>query len=218
MNTTPGLNAWPPPPTPPPIFGAGSLNGDTSSFPINDRDCLRVDANSLSVPGPRMCTPTSKPPVTINDALPSATAIFAACKMAMICPPKAKASPSIAYEFTKTAWPRNVRQTSAIFFCWSRLRLLGAIIASSRRFSAFSPSASLRNCPVSRFINATSSSLSLCNSAFLLPNSAPLPRSTPLMDVIFIPTPSSPTIPSVISRTLAISITNLAVRGLPGLA
>ncbi len=50
----------------------------------------------------------------------------------------------------------------------------------------------------------------------LLRNSALLPRSTPLIDAIFIPTASSPTIPSVMSSTLASSTANLSVDGLSG--
>ncbi len=62
--------------------------------------------------------------------------------------------------------------------------------------------------------SASSRSLSLRSSAFLSRSSALLPRSVTLMDTIFIPTPSSPMIPSVINKTLPTSTLNFFIDGL----
>ncbi len=126
-----------------PALGTGSLTGETSSFPMVERAEEIVYANPTSAIGARTCTPLSNSPATIVDALLSATMMPAARRADMICPAKAEPSPSVPYEFTKTAWPLNLRQASAISRCWSRVRLLGATIASSFNRSNRSASAFL---------------------------------------------------------------------------
>jgi hypothetical protein len=130
-------------------FGKGSLGEATSKCPIEESASAIVDAKSFSSFGARTWTPVSKPPTGITVAILSATGTRAACNTAIICDAKPDASASVLYDTTEAAWPWNLRHASAIRRCWSRLRLLGAIMASSLRFSDFSPSESLRNCAAS---------------------------------------------------------------------
>ena len=70
--------------------------------------------------------------------------------------------------------------------------------------------------PACCITSASNCSLVLRNSAFLLRRSELLARNCPLIDAIFIPIPSSPAIPIVISKTQPTSTNNLAIDGLSG--
>ena len=121
----------------------------------------------------------------------------------------------------------NESRRSSISFCVSERGVrnswscLASWATASAVFLARSASESARWEAAADFSAETSavpacSVTSVSNWSLLLRNSAFLLRSTPLMDVIFMPTQSSPTMPHVINRTLTTSTRSFAIDGFSG--
>ena len=130
-------------------FGIGGSPEEPTSFvPSHTMSVIPADKSAFTIATtnepsvPFTWTPNANPPSGINDALASSTVRPASCKQATICCPRMAASPSIAYETTRTFRPANGFQASAIAFCLSKLKLRGAtaasnLILSNRSASAF---------------------------------------------------------------------------------
>ena len=121
----------------------------------------------------------------------------------------------------------NQSRRSSISFCVSERGVrnswscLASWATASAVFLARSASESARWEAAADFSAETSavpacSVTSVSNWSLLLRNSAFLLRSTPLMDVIFMPTQSSPTMPHVINRMLTTSTRSFAIDGFSG--
>jgi hypothetical protein len=91
----------PPPNITAPSLGGGSLIA-TSNMPIECKALPTQEAKSFSLSGARTWTPISNAPVTVIEALESATFMPVAWRLAMIWDPSCEASPSVPYDWTMT--------------------------------------------------------------------------------------------------------------------
>jgi len=227
----PPMVIFPPiPPRPPntvPTRRSGPLMTTCFNLPMFVSASCKEAINGCSYAGPRIETPHSNPPVTIDPAVPLLTGISAWWSTLMSCRAKAVPSPSKLYDST-TVWcePQKWFSAFAMSRCCTGVRILGLSAVTSCPSTLTVPCASSADClalpadtsaswadrfasPASLVPMATHWSLLVRSSPFLL-------LSAPLIDVIRIPIQSSPTMPPVMSKTLAISTINFIVDGRSG--
>jgi hypothetical protein len=179
VKTVPLGNDDPPPPIIAAVLGTGTLTA-TSKCPVERNAVASASIKPFSLAGPRRCTPNWNPPTTRVVARLSSTFSFPSAfrSSARICSPRTAPSPSMPYEETITRWPMNLRHTSPINLCWSRLRLRGETIASSRNRSSRSASAIERAISARASASfARASEVVICASYFFANASASRDRS-----------------------------------------